>query len=305
MGSLAWLALVGVLHVHSDASHDSSAPFSAVLEAAIAADLDFVVLTEHANERSAGALPASERAGLYPKGDGRSLLVLVGAEFGTAEGHLLAYGIRELMPSEGRPAREVVAAIHDQGGFAVVPHPFAYGGWRDWSVDVDGIEVHNGASALRQAFGPLLPLRLLRLTVDRRGVWRSLLGRPAQELEHWDALLAQGRRVLAFSGADAHQNVSLLGWQIDPYAEMFRSVQTWCPDGPLSEEPIWTALRSGQCWIHYAIFEGSGEPQEVILRTGRRELQLSRGKRLLEIHQPRFEGAPGSGAILPSDERAD
>jgi hypothetical protein len=305
VGALAWLALVGVLHVHHDVSHDSAAPFSAVLEAALAADLDFLVLTEHANERSSGALPASERAGFYPKPDGSSLLVLVGVELGTAEGHLVAYGIRELMPSEGRPAREVVDAIHAQGGFAVVSHPFTHGGWHGWSIDFDGLEVHNGASALRRAVGPLLPLRLLRFAVDRPGAWRSLLQRPARELARWDELLAAGRRVFAYSGADAHQNLSLAGWQLDPYAEVFRNVQTWCPDGPLAQDAIWTALRTGQCWIHYAIFEGTGTPQEVVFGTGRRELQLSRGARVLEIHQPRLDGPRSGGAILPADERRD
>jgi hypothetical protein len=290
------LALIGVLHVHHAASHDSTAPFSAVLDAALAADLDFVVLADHANERSAGPLPASERAGLYPKPGGGSLLVLVGVELGTADGHVVAYDLPELVAAEGRSAREVVAAIHALGGFAVAAHPFAYGGWRDWSVPLDGLEVHNHAVALRSALGPLLPLRLLRFAFDRQGTWRSLLARPARELAQWDALLAEGRPVVGFSGADAHQNVSLLGWQIDPYTDLFRSVQTWCPDGPLDAHALWTALRSGRCWIHYAIFEGAGESREVVFPSGRRELQLD-GGRVREIHSPvRPDAAPGPSA---------
>ena len=100
-------------------------------------------------------------------------------------------------------------------------------------------------------------------------------------------MLVNGRRVVAFSGADAHQNVSLLGWQLDPYAQVFRSVQTLCPDGPLEEDDLWRALRSGACWIRYRMHEErADDAREVRFPSGRVELQLDDGRKVLEIRPP-------------------
>ena len=284
--------LVGVLHVHHAPSHDSDGSFAEVVAAAHAAELDFVVLTEHVEPGDVtGPLPAAEHAGLHEGPGGRSLLVLVGVELGTVDGHLLAYDVPELLPAEGRPGADVIADIQRMGGFAVVPHPFSHGGWQDWEAPFDGLEVHNNASAFRERLGPALPLELLRVVFDREAALRRMLSRPERELEHWEALLVSGRRVVAFSGADAHQNVSLLGWQLDPYARMFRAVQTVCPDGPLEPDALWAALRAGRCSIHYALHENrAGERRWVEYPSGRRELQLRGGQRVLEIRNPIIGG---------------
>ncbi|NRA03364.1 MAG: PHP domain-containing protein [Myxococcales bacterium] len=285
MSAFLLAALVGVLHVHHAPSHDSERPFSEVLGAAQLAELDFLVLTEHAD--AAGPLPAHGRAGLYPRPDGGTLRVLVGAEFATEDGHLLGYGIERAVPAIGRRGRDVIADIHAQGGFAVVPHPFAYGGWRDWEAPFDGLEVHNHAADFRRRLGIRLPLDLVWIAIDRESFARSVLGRPNRELAAWERLRAQGRNVVAFSGADAHQNVSILGWQLDPYLEMFRLVQTVCPDGPLTEAYLWAALRNGRCWIRYLIHEEQAdEARAVEFPSGRTELQLDEGERVLEIRTP-------------------
>ncbi len=285
MPALLLAALVGVLHVHHAPSHDSDAPFEEVVAAAHAAGLDFLVLTEHApDDRVRGPLPAAERAGRYPGPDGRELLVLVGVELATADGHLLALGARELVPAHGRPGRDVIADIHAQGGFAVVAHPFTHGGWSDWDAPFDGIEVHNGASAFRRIAGPLLPFRMVRAVVARDAALRAMLVRPDPELARLDELLAAGRPVSGYSGADAHQNVSLLGLQLDPYEQMFGVVQTVCPDVPLEEAAVWRALRGGCCHVRYALYdERAGEARPVGFASGRTELQLDGGRRVLEL----------------------
>jgi hypothetical protein len=282
-------ALVGVVHIHHAPSHDSQARFSDLLQAAFQRKLDFIVLTEHVPLGAKGPLPAANRAGLYLRPDGGRLLVLVGGEFGTQDGHLLAMDIPEVLPIEGVPGRQAIAAIHAAGGFAVVPHPFLHGGWKDWDAPFDGIEVHNNVVVFWSGVDPLLPLRMIRLVFDRDAVMRRLLLRPKRELDTWEELLAKGRRVFAFSGSDAHQNLSLLGWQVDPYAEVFRHVQTLCPDGPLDPEAVWKALRSGQCWIRYGFYDDrESEAERVGFPSGRVELQLDGGWRVLEIRQPRF-----------------
>lgn len=280
--------LVGVVHVHHAPSHDSDAPFAELLAAAHVVGLDFVVLTEHARGSEPGPLRGSEHAGVHPGPDGRPLLVLVGAEFGSADGHVLGLDIAETFPQgDTDTGREVIEKIHAQGGFAVVPHPESYGGWGDWDAPFDGLEVQNNASDARRLVGPMLPFWLIRLALDRRGVMRAIWIRPERELAHWDRLLGEGRSVVGFAGSDAHQNTSLLGWQLDPYARIFATVQMRCPDGPLTAEYVWSALRSGHCWIRYALYDDrAGEAREVSFPTGRVELWLDDGKRVLEIRNP-------------------
>jgi len=285
--ALALAALVGVLHVHHEPSHDSDAPFEAVLEAAGEAGLDFVVLTEHADADVPGPLPAAEHAGLHRAPNGREVLVLVGAEFASRDGHLLGLAIRESVPALGRPGREVIAGIHAQGGFAVVAHPFSHGGWDDWDADFDGIEVQNNASDFTRLYGPLLPWRVLRFGFAPERQLADLWVRPTRELAKWDELLGSGRVVPGFAGSDAHSNVSLFGWQLDPYAQMFRGVQTVCPDAPLEPERVWALLRAGACAIRWGVYEPrAGEAVEVRLPSGRVELQLDGGERVLELRNP-------------------
>jgi hypothetical protein len=285
--ALGALALVGVLHVHHEPSHDSDAPFDDVLAAAFAAGLDFVVLTEHFDGDADAPLPAAERAGVHAGPDGRRVLVLVGAEFGTADGHLVGLAIPRAYASRGRSGRELIERIHADGGFAVVSHPFSHGGWRDFEAPFDGLEVHNNASSLRRMLGLSTPFRVAQLAFDRDAVWSAMLERPRQELELWEALLRSGRHVVGLSGADAHQNQSLLGWQLDPYADMFRAVQTVCPDAPLEAQAVWRLLREGRCAIRYRVFEGrAAEAREVRFPSGRSELQLDGGRRVLEISGP-------------------
>ncbi len=258
-----------------------------MLEGARSAQLDFLVLTDHFDGDRDGPLPARERAGLYPGAEGRPLLVLVGAELGTQDGHLVALAVSRAPATRGRGAREIIERIHADGGFAIVSHPFSHGGFRAWDAAFDGLEVHNNATAIRRMVGPLLPLRLLRLALDRDSVMKRMLTRPTRELDRWEALLASGRRVVGLSGADAHQNLSLLGWRLDPYPEIFKAVQTVCPDGPLTAEYLWSALREGDCWIRYTLYaERASEAKEVRFPSGRVELQLDEGRRVLEIRNP-------------------
>ena len=292
MKALALAALVGVLHVHHEPSHDSSASFADVLQAAGEAGLDFVVLTDHADVDAPAPLPGADHAGVQVAPNGRRVLVIVGAEFASDDGHVLGLGIDRSVPAAGRPGRDVIADIHAQGGFAIVPHPFSHGGWHDWDADFDGLEVQNNASDFTRLYGPLLPARILRFAFDRSAGLQGLWKRPERELAKWDELLAAGRRVPGFAGADAHQNVSLLGLQLDPYAQMFRGVRTVCPDGPLEPEAVLAELRRGACTIRWSIYDArAGEAQERVFPSGRVELELDGGERLLELRNPPFDSS--------------
>jgi hypothetical protein len=280
----ALAALVGVVHVHHDPSHDSDASFGEVIAAAHAARLDFLVLTDHAEPGTSDALPGAEHAGLHSDASGHRVLVLVGVELGTADGHLLALDVPRRVADDGRTGRDVIRDIHALGGFAIVPHPFTHGGWRDWDAEFDGLEVQNGASDLRRLVGPLLPFRLLRHLFSRAATRHAAWVRPHQELERWEQLLVSGRRIAAFSGADVHRNVWLPGGQVDPYLDVFRAVQMHCPATPLDADAVWAVLRAGRCSIRYRVWEERAEQASpVVFPSGRSELQLDGGRRVLEI----------------------
>src|SRR5690606_35351365 len=51
------------------------------------------------------------------------ILLIPGMEISTSKGHILAYGIREVVPSKMTP-EATVDAIHQQGGIAVAAHPY-------------------------------------------------------------------------------------------------------------------------------------------------------------------------------------
>jgi predicted metal-dependent phosphoesterase TrpH len=124
-------------HVHTRASYDSEAAVEAVLASASDADLDAVAITDH--DTMAGARRAMERGRAY------GVVVVPGVEVSTADGHLLALGIAD-RPDPGQSLADTVGAVRDQGGAAVVPHPFQrsrHGVRRSAVVACDGIEVYN------------------------------------------------------------------------------------------------------------------------------------------------------------------
>ena len=102
------------LHCHTSASFDSLASPSAVVRAAAARGLTHLAITDH--DRIDGALRARDAA---PAG----LTVIVGEEVRTADGDLIAVFLERAV-APGRPARDTIAEVREQGGLVGIPHPF-------------------------------------------------------------------------------------------------------------------------------------------------------------------------------------
>lgn len=102
------------LHCHSSASFDSLSRPADIVRAAAQRGLTHLAITDH--ERIDGALAARD---LAPAG----LTVIVGEEIRSAEGDLLGLYLERAVPP-GLSAAETIAAIHEQGGLAGLPHPF-------------------------------------------------------------------------------------------------------------------------------------------------------------------------------------
>ncbi|WP_276301044.1 PHP domain-containing protein [Halorussus lipolyticus] len=103
------------LHAHSSLSYDGRDPVELLLEQASAVGLDALAVTDH--DEIEASLSAVEQAEEY------GLVGIPGMEVSSAAGHVLGLGIRERVPA-GLSFGETLDRIREQGGVAVVPHPF-------------------------------------------------------------------------------------------------------------------------------------------------------------------------------------
>ncbi|GAB1470399.1 CehA/McbA family metallohydrolase [Chloroflexota bacterium] len=103
------------LHIHSLYSHDATTTVRAILKQAVDVELDVIAVTDHDDLR--GSLEAQQLAPQF------GVEVIPGAEISTRDGHLVALFIKSLPPA-GMSLIETLNHIGEQGGLAIVPHPF-------------------------------------------------------------------------------------------------------------------------------------------------------------------------------------
>ena len=164
------------LHVHSNHS-DGLAKIPEILEyTANNTDLKVIAITDHNTIQ--GALFAKELEDIY------GVEVIVGEEMSTTHGHIIGLFLTEEIPARLTPV-ETLRRIHEQGGIAIIPHPFS----------------------ARGVFGPL-----------GRGKFATSLGEIAfHALEVYNSvpylgwanrlaakMFTQGQGIAAVGGSDAH-----------------------------------------------------------------------------------------------------
>jgi len=103
------------LHIHSIYSYDATTTVRAILKQAADVELDVIAITDHDEFR--GSLEAQQLAPNF------GVEVIPGAEISTSDGHLVALFIKTLPPA-GMSIIDTLLHIGDQGGLAIVPHPF-------------------------------------------------------------------------------------------------------------------------------------------------------------------------------------
>lgn len=104
-------------HCHTTASDGMVTP-AELVSAAVAAGLNLIAVTDHDTMRSADEV--------RQRGEAAGLQVVAGQEVTTAwpaQTHMLGWFLEKPVRS-GMSLADTVAAIHDQGGLAIVPHPF-------------------------------------------------------------------------------------------------------------------------------------------------------------------------------------
>lgn len=238
---------IGVIHIHTNRSHDGGGDLSDVIAAARWADLSFVAITDH------NVTLDDEVAGK----DQGNVLVIGGEEVTTHDGHLLVLGVREGW-REGVPKEPsaLIAAAKKKGGATFLAHPF--GASRDWTAwdasGFDGLEAWNGDAAWR-ANNPLELLNaLLIYSVNQDLALVRLAKRPEENLAKLDEL-SERRRLASICAADAHSHIPVFKWSIDTpgYLRVFKLARQHVlleegPDGRMQrdEAAIVRALREGR-----------------------------------------------------------
>lgn len=271
----------GVIHVHSSLSHDSRGSMDEIASAARETGTAFVIMTDHNNPR----IPVQGFEGWF---DG--VLILRGSEIikgcsghsGDTCNSLLVLGVKDYLNHKTMTMDEIIRQVKARGGLAFAAHA---GGFRNWDAPgLDGLEIYDildDAVDHRWRFPKYFFDILYSFRRYPDQVFMSILDPPDQTLARWDALL-QKRRWVGIAGNDAHQNIRVLGRQIDPYERSFRFVRTHILARKLGEKEILGALAAGHAFV---AFDMLADASGFSFR--------AEGKELLGIQGDEVEFRPG------------
>jgi predicted metal-dependent phosphoesterase TrpH len=185
-------------HCHTIASDGMVTP-AELVEAAVKAKVDLIAVTDHATMACVKEV--------QQRGEGAGLVVVPGQEVttkGPATTHVLGWFLDRPV-KRGMSIEDTVAAIHDQGGLAIIPHPF-----------------------MPVYFGSIQPYMLRRL-LDRHHVdgieMMSTVPIGARRRRELNAFYAQNKERLgaAVGGSDCHFGSRDMGQVLTAYEGDFRT----------------------------------------------------------------------------------
>jgi predicted metal-dependent phosphoesterase TrpH/glycosyltransferase involved in cell wall biosynthesis len=101
------------LHMHTSASYDCATDPEALVDHCIAQGLGAIAITDHNEVSGAQAAVAL----------GKPITIIVGEEVKTAQGEVIGLFLHERI-APGMSMGDTIAAIQDQGGLVLMPHPF-------------------------------------------------------------------------------------------------------------------------------------------------------------------------------------
>jgi hypothetical protein len=251
---------VGNMHVHSTLS-DGTGTYATIGSAANRAGLDFIVITDH-NVYTEGL----EK---YQYHQNHKVLVLTGMEIHDAsrtiqKDHLLAYNLRTDPSAHAAQPQGLIQKIQDQGGLSFIAHPLdpaapAFNepdlSWESWDIQgYTGIELWNFMSEFKSKLRSKISALFYGLLPER------ICTEPFPEVvQTWDALLAQGKRIVAIGGSDGHALHAQLGpiqRVIFPYEFGFQTVNThvlsehlFTGDLVKDRAILYDAIEAGHCFV--------------------------------------------------------
>lgn len=259
------VVVAGALAVHTRRSHDAIGTEREVAEAARAAGLDFVILTDHRSGTAPDSLwqlPARYELGvLLVRGQEISL--------GPDVGRLLVFGLDTIVTGWDGGLGSLGRKLEESGATAIVAHsrsPRVRDSWRPKAAPgIVGWEVFDLADVGRARLGdPWVLYHLLALAAS------APLGRSHESLVRlhrkgfqqpavaaFDSIYAR-QDLTAVAGLDAHPKARVAGRLVPGYGPLFKSlVNHITVDGPLPPQPeeataaLAAALRRGRVYVSF------------------------------------------------------
>jgi hypothetical protein len=247
----AMLPIRGAIHVHTRRS-DGTGTVDEVAAAARRAGLQFVIFTDH-GDGTRGSDTAVYRNGV---------LCIDAVEISTNGGHVVALGLPQSEFPLAGEAGDVIEDIHRMGGMSIAAHPESPRAelrWNAWNAPIDGLEWLNGDSQWRDENWNTLARALFTYPFRGAATLATLLDRPDDLLNRWDAL-TRDRSVVTIAAADAHARVGpggdpygrSLSLHLPSYEQIFRSFSISLPqvqlhgNAPEDASVVLDAIRSGR-----------------------------------------------------------
>lgn len=270
-----WHHYSGNMHIHTRYS-DGEKWHADVAHDAIAAGLDFIIVTDH-NVYVTGV------EGYYENEAGRVLL-LTGEEVHNVRrrpqaSHFLAYGAGKELATYAADPQALIDQTLNAGGYGFLAHPHEDDlalidssdlGWHDWDIEgFSGLEIWNYMSAFKNTVAQRLARlkwnnKLISAFVAVRMVLhpeRYIDGPDSRTIALWDEFLGRGMRITAVGNSDAHgtpMNLGPIHREVYPYEFLFRAVNTHVLlDKPLTggveqdRRMLLEAIGRGHSWVGY------------------------------------------------------
>src|SRR4030095_11872808 len=253
----------GVMHVHSFLGGHSSGTFQDIISAAQANQLDFVIMTEHAEKNF-------DTAEMTLKGNHGGVLFVNGNEISSSSGErlLVIPGDSTSRDAEKLTISDLTNKTRNRGALSVAAYPEDFNSWD--AQGLDAVEIYNVYTNARQV-NPVLAL--FDVVWSRRSypalLFATFYKRPSESIRRWDEALAHAR-LTATPGNDAHANIGLslnyssgntiLGLQLDSYETSFNLVRlhVFIPrDQSLNNETLMQSIKLGHCFIAFDLFANS------------------------------------------------
>jgi len=105
-------------HIHSCYSRDTKSRPEDIIKKARKIGLNIIAISDHDSVKGS-------KLGINLSKDINEVFVVPSIEISSNEGHILGFGVDSVI-SKGLTPEETVDKIHDEGGIAIIPHPFSF-----------------------------------------------------------------------------------------------------------------------------------------------------------------------------------
>ena len=151
-------------HIHTHYSYDSTSSVQDIVKVAVKKKINCLAITDH-NEVK-GALEIEKYA------TKESILIIPGIEVKTKMGDILGLNVKTKI-SDGLSVKDTVQKIKEQGGIAIIAHPFSSftpfkGRIESFLEEINGIETLNASIFQRDISGPGVVLHPVHHPGDHR-----------------------------------------------------------------------------------------------------------------------------------------